>query len=375
MRCSLYIHIPFCRSKCRYCDFYSITETGAILDEYIDALGTEWDLRYSSEPFEIATLFIGGGTPSMLTPPQWERLHEKLLCRLQISSGAECTVESNPESLDSARLDMYFRTGITRLSVGIQSLCDRELDVIGRPHTAAEAISVLRNPALERFASVGADIMYGLPGQTPDSLAATIAGVCAHPVITHISAYELTIADATPFGRHRTLLPLPSDDATGAMAEMLHGELTGRGFEQYEVSNFAKPGHRCRHNCAYWSHDPYIGLGCAAHSFVQSHRYRNICDVAGYCTALSNGRLPVEDDEFIDPPTLAREMVFLRLRTTDGLNEETFSRSTGLNFIEWAGAAKLQRFIDEGMLIHQPPRWQPTRRGLLCADYLARELF
>jgi oxygen-independent coproporphyrinogen-3 oxidase len=159
------------------------------------------------------------------------------------------------------------------------------------------------------------------------------------------------------------------------MTDVLYTKLAQQGFEQYEVSNFARAGHRCRHNCAYWDHVPYIGLGCAAHSYLHPQRRRNVDDVNEYGVLVNSGNFPVADEELIDATTLAREMAFLRLRTADGLNEEMFREKTSMDFTTWAGAERLRRFAGERLLIHQPPWWRPSRRGMLCADYIARELF
>ena len=375
MRCSLYIHIPFCKSKCRYCDFYSLAWHYGLVDEYIDALAREWELHCRRGAWEIDTVFVGGGTPSVLTVRQWERLHDRIFARLPLRAGAEWTVECNPESFTEEKAALLAAMGVTRITFGIQTLVDRELKTIGRPHSARLALELFGLPSLDRFESVGVDLMYGLPGQTAASFSGTVAAVLEYPAVRHISAYELTVAASTPFGRHRSLLPLPGEDAMEVMTDMLCTMLAARGFEHYEVSNFARDGHRCRHNCACWDHQPYIGLGCAAHSYLHPRRFRNVADVGRYCAVINGGDFAVDDEETIDAVTFAREMAFLRLRTADGLDEAVFRDKTGMDFDTWAGAERLTRFADDGLLIHQPPWWRPTSRGMWCADYIARELF
>jgi oxygen-independent coproporphyrinogen-3 oxidase len=372
---SLYIHIPFCRSKCRYCDFVSIAGKEGLIDAYLDAVAGEWRLHERSGSYQFTTVYIGGGTPSLLTVHQWERFREILLGRLPVLPGAEWSVECNPGSWSAEKARLFAAMGVNRLTLGIQSMDDRLLRAAGRPHSAREAEEVLGNPLLHSFHSIGVDVMFGLPGQTVASFERTLRAVLDRPVVSHLSAYELTLAEHTPFGRHRSLLPLPDEATMSAMTELLHSTVKGFGFTQYEVSNFSRDGFRCRHNCAYWDHAPYIGLGCSAHSYLHPRRFWNIRDIERYCSMINRGTFPVEREERLDADTLAREMVFLGLRRTDGLNEAVFLEKTGMIFRRWAGEERLMRFIDERLIEYQPPWWKTTSRGMLCADYIARELF
>ncbi|MBN1575292.1 MAG: radical SAM family heme chaperone HemW [Chitinispirillaceae bacterium] len=375
MRCSLYIHIPFCFSKCRYCDFFSVAGHDDLIDEYLEAVAGEWKLYERNTPIELTTVYIGGGTPSFLSIAQWERFGKMLLKQLPCVSGAEWTVECNPESFSAEKASALAAVGVNRLTLGIQTLDDRELRLIGRPHTSRQAMEVLDNPALLRFNSIGIDVMYGLPGQTIGSLNRTLHALLDRPIVKHLSAYELTIAEHTPFGRHRSILPLPEEDAVSAMTGALHAAASDHGFKQYEVSNFSRDGFRCRHNSGYWDHVPYIGLGCAAHSYLHPRRFWNIGDIIRYCSMVKSGAFPVEREESIDAAALAREMAFLGFRRNDGLNEEAFREKTGMDFRRWAGEDRLQRFIDDNLVVYQRPLWRATARGMFAADYLARELF
>ncbi|MBN1307466.1 MAG: radical SAM family heme chaperone HemW [Chitinispirillaceae bacterium] len=375
MRCSLYIHIPFCSSKCRYCDFFSIPGNDERIDEYLDAVVREWRLYERTTSIELTTVYIGGGTPSLLSIAQWKRFGKMLLERLPLVSNAEWTVECNPESFSPGKAAVLADMGVNRLTLGIQALDDRVLRFIGRPHTSRRAEELLEDPSLLRFTSVGVDVMYGLPGQTVGSFTRTLRALLDRPIVKHLSAYELTIAEHTPFGRHRSLLPLPAEEAVSAMMGTLHAAAAEHGFKQYEVSNFSREGFRCRHNCAYWNHSPYIGLGCAAHSYLHPRRFWNVGDIRRYCSIVNSGAFPVEREESIDTAALAREMAFLGFRRTDGLNEAAFSEKTGMDFLRWAGEGRLRRFIDDDLVVYQPPWWRATARGMLAADYLARELF
>jgi oxygen-independent coproporphyrinogen-3 oxidase len=324
---SLYIHLPFCAKKCRYCDFYSTKADDRLIERYCAALPREIDL-YCDHPAvagaQVQTVFFGGGTPSVLPAEDLAALCCLVRFRFSLAPDAEWTVECNPESFTREKAAVLLEHGVTRLTFGIQSLDDQELSLLGRMHSAERCVDVLGDTALSRFSSIGADIIYGLPGQTIETLDCTIGRLLEFPVISHISAYELTIAEGTPFGRHRSLLPMPGDETMAEMTQHLWSLLTDVGFEQYEVSNFAKQGHRCRHNNVYWDHKPYLGLGCAAHSYLHPKRWGNVRDVERYCSMVEDGIFPREFAETLDSHKLATEMVFLGLRRVDGLNEERF---------------------------------------------------
>jgi oxygen-independent coproporphyrinogen-3 oxidase len=375
VQCSLYIHLPFCRSKCRYCDFYSVVGADALIDGYLKGVAREWDLRTRGQSIELSSVFIGGGTPSLLSVAQWECFGGLLLERLPVVPGAEWTIECNPESFSDEKGLLFARMGVNRLTFGIQSLADRELGTAGRPHSAGMALEVLDRVILSRFRSVGVDVMYGLPGQSPETFTSTLHRLLKKPVVGHLSAYELTIASGTPFGRHRALLPFPTEDAVSTMVDVLAGLTKEYGFRQYEVSNFARSGHECRHNKGYWNHAPYLGLGCAAHSYVHPRRRWNVSDVNTYCSLIEKGVLPVEREEELSAEMVAREMLFLGFRRAEGINERLFEAQTGMQFAARVSKELLERFVAEGLLINVPPSWMPTEKGLLFADYMARELF
>lgn len=375
LSCSLYIHIPFCRSKCRYCDFYSLAGHDCLIDEYLDCIAAEWRLYERSGSFEITSLYIGGGTPSLISADRWSRFSSEFFSTLPLVPNAEWTVECNPDSFSEKLLDVLSSSGVNRLTFGIQSLDDRLLRFAGRAHTAQQALTILGNPALERIDSTGVDLMYGLPGQTPQSFRHSLETALDQPAVKHLSAYELTISPHTPFGRHHRTLPLPDEESICRMAEILLQVTARKGLEHYEVSNFAKQGFRCRHNCAYWDHSPWIGLGCAAHSYIHPRRFWNVASIDHYMNKLKTDSFPLENEELIYPDTLAREMILLGLRRRDGINELFFEKRTGMKFTERAGEKLLQRFVERQLLKYNPPWWQPTERGMLCADYMARELF
>lgn len=374
---SLYLHIPFCAEKCRYCDFYSIKTDNRLIERYCAALPREIDL-YRDYPAvtgaKVRTVFFGGGTPTVLAAEDLAELCGLVRSRFPLAPDVEWTVECNPESFTIEKAAVLLEHGVTRLTFGIQSLNDRELSLLGRVHASARAMEVLRDPVLHRFKSIGADIIYGIPGQTVETLDRTIERLLEFPVISHISAYELTVAEGTPLGRHRSLLPMPDDESIAAMTQHLWKRLAEAGFEQYEVSNFAKQGHRCRHNEAYWDHQPYLGLGGAAHSYLHPVRWGNIRDVGRYCSMLDAGVPPREFTETLDPHKLAMEMVFLGLRRINGIDEDRFEEICGNLFENIVDSKKLEYYQQQGLIWHEKPFWRPTPQGMLMADGMARGL-
>jgi oxygen-independent coproporphyrinogen III oxidase len=375
VQCSLYIHLPFCRSKCRYCDFYSVTDHATLIDGYLGAVAREWELRTKNAAVELSSVFIGGGTPSLLSVDQWGRFRSLLLARLPLVQGAEWTIECNPESFTEDKAGLFADMGVTRLTFGIQSMVDRELAIAGRPHTARDAGRVLDAPGLSSFSSIGVDLIYGLPGQTAGSFADTLHQVFERPMVKHLSAYELTVSESTPFGRHRSLLPFPSEEECDGMARVLSEVTEQYGFKQYEVSNYAQEGCTCRHNIGYWSHEAYIGLGCAAHSYLHPIRSWNVDDIGTYCRMVDLGYLPIEREETLSAEMLVNEILFLGLRRVEGINVDFFHEKTGTAFEDKVAGEKLKKFCREGYLLFDPPCWRPTKKGLLFADFMARELF
>jgi oxygen-independent coproporphyrinogen-3 oxidase len=374
---SLYLHLPFCTKKCRYCDFYSFQTDGSVIKRNVKALAMEID-SYRDYPevkeAKVTTVFFGGGTPTVLSAEALGELCSLVRSRFSLAPDVEWTVECNPDSFTSEKAAVIRESGVTRLTFGIQSLDDRELSLLGRVHSAERCLEVLRDPVLSRFKSIGVDVMYGLPGQTVDSLDYTLNQLLDIPSITHVSAYELTIADGTPFGRHRSLLPLPDDEYMTKITGQMWNRLAGAGFQQYEVSNFAKPGYRCRHNEAYWDHAAYLGIGCAAHSYLHPQRWGNVKDISHYFAMVEKGAFPREFTEILDPHKLATEIVFLGLRRTKGINEMTFMEKCGLILHNFIDKQKLEYYEQQGLIRYEKPFWRPTAKGMLVADAMAREL-
>jgi oxygen-independent coproporphyrinogen-3 oxidase len=339
----------------------------------------------------ISTIYIGGGTPSLLNVDTWERIDNVLFSAFNKSQLKEWSVECNPESFTIEKARAYAESGVTRLTFGIQSLNDAELLICGRAHGAERALEVLRYDCLnDMFESIGVDIIYGLPGQTVNTLNDTLSSILSIPSVKHISAYELTIAKNTPFGRHKKILPLPSEESSVEMYELIGKCCAERGMRQYEVSNYALPGFESIHNKAYWSHKPYIGLGASAHSYIHPKRWSNIADVKqyiSYMSSISYSRLKISSissippttgaidfEETLSPLELSREIIFLGLRNAEGIDEDDFFAKTGIELRADGRGELLQKYADSGLIKRTGKKYIPTSKGMLFADMMARKL-
>jgi oxygen-independent coproporphyrinogen-3 oxidase len=374
---SLYLHFPFCASKCHYCDFYSESKSEELLDRYLEALLIEWDqisTKFDLTRYKVETIYFGGGTPSLLSSRQFSYICSELKSRLNLVRNLEWTVECNPDSFSNELADTLLKQGVNRLSFGIQTLENKELKVLGRRHSAEKARYILNSPSLSCFQSVGADLMFGIPLQTKQSFEKSLIEVLSSPYVKHLSLYELTINEDTPFGRHHKKLHLPDDDLVGEMTELSLAIASSRGFEHYEVSNYALPFFRSRHNEAYWDHQKYIGLGASAHSYLHPLRWSNIADTSTYINNCMSGKSASNFNETIDGVKLAHEILFLGLRRQSGINEELFKQRTGKPFYTATTKIKLDLFLESGYLIHETPWWRPTEKGMLFADTIARDL-
>ncbi len=375
---SLYIHVPFCVKKCGYCDFYSRTWSESAADGYIRALLQEWELvrtmHFNGKFPCIETVYIGGGTPSILTPAHWEKGIAAVLRECVQTPDTEVSMECNPESFSSAKALQWHHSGVNRLSIGIQSLDDTTLSLLQRPHDAVHARRVLDEPVLDRFSSVNADMLYALPDCGYESTMRDIETVIATASVTHCCAYELTLHPGTALYAHRTRLQWPSRDEVGRLYDGLQSVCAGHGFEHYEVSGYALPGYRCRHNLRYWQRRPYIGLGPGAHSFHPPVRSANVASLSRYCEMLARAQLPVQWSESLSPSQAACETLFLGLRCTDGIDAEQYRQAGGEPFYAGARKQTLDSLQRRGFVYHEATRWKPTQKGVRFADQLAVDL-
>jgi oxygen-independent coproporphyrinogen-3 oxidase len=327
MRTGLYIHYPFCLRKCLYCDFNSVASSQLPPEEYVALLLGEMELRHRAlpEPASAATLYLGGGTPSLMSPALVGRLVDAAAGRFGLQPDAEVTLEANPGTLTPEKLAGYRAAGVNRLSLGIQSFEDRLLTRLGRVHSAREAVLAFDAARRAGFANISIDLMHSLPGQSlPQWRAALERGIALGA--EHISAYALSVEEGTPFARLFAAgeLPLPGEEDAARMFEMTTELLSDAGYRHYEISNFARPGCASRHNSAYWSRESYLGFGAGAHSFLNldglGRRWKNACDLPGYAEALTRGTIPEQEAELLTLDEALSESFFLGLRMLDGID-------------------------------------------------------
>lgn len=372
MRLSLYVHVPFCRSRCAYCAFYS-GEPLADLASYPSLLATEVRLRAAGAFGPVHTLYFGGGTPSLLGPRGIGEILAAVDRAWGIAPEAEITVEANPGTdPDFAGL---WAAGANRLSLGVQGLDDQVLARLGRPHRAADALAALDAAQAAGFQRLSADLLYGLPGLAPETLAAWASLLVARGV-AHLSAYSLELHDGTALAADAAAgtFALPGEDEEEAQTDALGAALTAVGLERYEVSNFARPGERCRHNLAYWEGRPYLGLGPGAHGYDPrvspwGTRCWNNPSLAPYRTAILAGNLPPGGHEPLTRPEALLETLFLTLRRPDPIDFGALVERFGLSSGAFAEALGICR--RDGLIQEHPQGWAPTPHGLRRADGLA----
>ena len=366
----LYIHVPFCRRKCLYCDFCSYPDRDkATFARYADRVCRELaDRAAALAGKEIDTVYFGGGTPTLLSPAHFSRLLDTVRAHYTLAPDAEITTECNPATVDARALSELRSLGMNRLSIGMQSADDRELQALGRIHTAAQAAETVRAARAAGFDNLSLDIMYGIPTQTRDSFARTLDTVLALEP-EHISAYSLILEEGTPFWRMQDALPLPDEDAVCNMSAHALSVLRRAGYERYEISNFARDGRRSRHNVHYWNLDDYLGVGVAAHSLIGRVREQNRPDLAAYL----GGEDITEREELLDDKTLRDEYVMLRMRLADGVDKREFCTRFGAKFDELYGA-QVRKFARMGLLYDTPERAAFTDKGFMVSNAVLSEM-
>lgn len=372
----IYIHIPFCIKKCLYCDFFSVPYNAQTAVNYTDALCKELSLKKDFAQ-SLNTIYIGGGTPSLLPDECFTKLFQCLRNNYHFSPDIEITVETNPGTLDGPKVNTMISTGVNRLSVGIQSFNNNELLFLGRIHNAEEAfrsIDTIKKAGIKNFSI---DLMYGIPGQTRESWEISLAkAVELSP--SHISTYELTLEENTPLYAiiKSDPIAMPDEDLILEMYNHTIDYLAGRGHEHYEISNFALPGFKCIHNLNYWNRGEYIGAGAGAHSFVNGVRTKNIADVNKYIDSLNTGIIHETESVMITPAESLKEIIFLGLRKTEGINAKNIPSST------IGDREALKKLIDasgelicEGYLELNEDYFRLTRKGIVISNTIIVKLF
>lgn len=370
----IYVHIPFCASRCAYCAFHSTTRAGA-RDAYVNALCSEMDL-YRSFPGkgQIKTLYFGGGTPSQLSTRQIHTITDKLSKVFDLSALEEATLECNPDDITKEFLSGLSETPVNRISMGIQSLNDSVLSLIRRRHTASQALSSIRQCQEAGFSNINIDLIYGLPGQSTEEFRRDVQRVIDSGV-THISAYCLTYEEGTPIHRMLTQgdITATTDDECALMYGILCDTMRINGFQHYEISNFCLPGYHSRHNSSYWNGTPYLGLGSGAHSFDGSVRRWNVTDIDKYMLGIASEE-PEYGQEVLTETDLYNEFLMLSLRTTAGISLSLMSERFGENaVIDFLNDA--EKRIQKGELIHETDRVRFSESGLFTSDGIVSSLF
>lgn len=368
-RPGLYIHIPFCISKCRYCAFYSITDLSRT-DAFLTALRRE-TAQYGdwADPFD--TLYIGGGTPSVLSSDQWTRMIADVRRAFFIEGDAEITIEANPADITIDLLESLSQSGVNRISIGVQSFDDALLSFLGRRHPGKQAEESVQMAQKRGFDNISLDLIYGIPGQDINIWADTLhRAVSLRP--SHLSCYQLTVERGTPLHQETAQgrILLPDENSQAEFFFFTSEFLQKEGYLHYEVSNFALPGKESRHNRKYWNHTPYLGLGPSAHSFKGRQRHRNISSVDGYINALTAGHLPVEENETLNNEDLRMESLFLGFRTRNGICLQDYSRRFGGDLLKEKKAA-IDPLVRDGFLEISDGHLRPTIKGMAVADSLA----
>ncbi|WAM30775.1 radical SAM family heme chaperone HemW [Caldicellulosiruptor naganoensis] len=368
----LYIHVPFCKKKCLYCDFVSFDNIEeSVVAEYFSSLKRELNFYKENYDIEIETIYIGGGTPSAVNPAHIGSLLEFVYSNFEVESSCETTIEANPESLDEEKVKIYRFSNINRLSIGVQSLNDIELKALGRIHTSRRVLEILEL-IVRYFENFNVDLMIGLPHQNMESFSKTLEAVISFDP-PHVSVYSLKIEEGTYFYNEYESLKncLPSEEEERSMYWLAVQKLNDVGIYHYEISNFAKKNFKCKHNLKYWNHEEYIGIGCAAHSFFEGYRYFNVSNLEKYISRIKSGSFAWEKKQFIDDQEKEKEYIILGLRKIEGFDLLEFERRFNVAFTGKYSAQieKLKRYG----LVEVNSHFRLTKRGIDLANIVWQE--
>jgi oxygen-independent coproporphyrinogen-3 oxidase len=358
----LYLHIPFCHRVCPYCSFYKHTPGTTPIGSFVDALAAEAESRLTTPP---RTLYLGGGTPSMLSPRHLERLFKSLHEQLDFSSLQEVTLEANPATFDLAKAQLFRELGVTRVSLGIQSFTPHVLEILGREHSvaqASEAVEILRQA---KIPSINIDLMFSIPGQAKADWDATLQhAISLEP--DHISAYNLTYEEDTEFFESlRRGEMRENEDHDAEFFHLADARLSAAGFDHYETSNYAKPGHHSSHNHGYWRGEDYLGLGPSAVSTLDGTRWKNLADTAGYVAQVRSIGHALSESETLDTEARRLERIALGLRTREGIP---------LDLLAPEALARADHFAAEGLARIENQRLTLIHHGRALVDPIAAEL-
>ncbi|HKG80498.1 MAG TPA: radical SAM family heme chaperone HemW, partial [Pyrinomonadaceae bacterium] len=363
----LYVHIPFCSSRCSYCDFATGLYQSDLAERYVRAVVQEIQSSRNVAS-HVDTIYFGGGTPSLLSPSQLDRILLALHDHFEIDKLPEITLEINPGSVNSEKLREFRRLGMNRASFGAQTFDDAELGKLGRSHTAADAVETFAELRRSGFANVSFDLIAGLPGQTLAGWQRNIE-IALELQPEHLSFYLLEVHSGTPLAEHirRGVQPVPDDDLAGVMYEWMLERALQAGYEHYEISNLSHPGFHSRHNVKYWTGAPYYGFGCSAHSYDgHTRRWSNQRDVLKYVELVETGVSPIVDEQQLSELDVRAEAVFLGMRLMQGLDIRRYRESFGVDLRDEHGE-DLDRFCKAGLLEFDGDLIRLTRTGALLS--------
>ena len=369
----LYVHIPFCKSKCEYCDFCSfVPNSQAVIEHYVDALilqMEDWSDRCRG--YEVDTVYVGGGTPTYLDPKHISRIFNAMYDNFRVSRGAEISMECNPATVDLRALRRIRRAGVNRLSIGLQSANDSELMALGRIHTFRDFRATYDDARRAGFDNISVDLMYGIPEQTEQSFIYSLSSVTALSP-EHVSLYALKIEDGTPFAERRDSLSLPDEDTEYKMYVRASSYLAAKGYRRYEISNFAKEGQECLHNLKYWHCDEYLGLGAGAHSYFEGERFaatRSVRDYIDGLEIINNDIQVIVSSDSIDSRESMEEYVMLGMRLEEGVSISEFKKRFGVSFTERYGVL-LDEYIDDGFVVKDEDHYRFTSAGMFVSNFI-----
>lgn len=372
---SLYIHIPFCLGKCEYCSFNSYAGMDSLYPRYVKAVKKEIvENFFSGRNNQLDTVFFGGGTPSVLSVGQVTDILECCREYLGISGGAEISMEVNPKTVDFMKLLQLRQAGINRLSIGIQSFVDGELDLLGRLHTVQEGWDCVRDAIGAGFANISLDLMYGMPGQTTEVWRWSVETALSLG-ISHLSLYQLNIEEGTPLAEkhERGEILLPSEEEILQMDEISLELCSEAGLEQYEISNFALHGFECKHNINYWNNKEYIGVGAGSVGYHHGVRELNIDDPLAYCQSVEEGSDRVAETEKLDEESSFRESVVMGLRMTSGVAYDALYDRYGIRLREYYGDVLLP-LLDDNFVEFTDTHFRLTVKGRRLANQVLAQL-
>ncbi|MEN6356991.1 MAG: radical SAM family heme chaperone HemW [Armatimonadota bacterium] len=368
-----YVHIPFCLSKCHYCDFNSYPGMESHFDEYVHALISEIE-RSQDTPDKLDSVYIGGGTPTVLSASQLGDILSAISHRIGISENAEITIEANPGTVDECKLAQLREQNFNRLSIGVQSFDDDYLAMLGRAHDSKQAVDAYYCARRAGFDNISIDLIFAMPGQRLNHWENTLyAALGLEP--EHISLYELTIEEGTKFGElcAQDEITLPEEDEQIAMYELAIAKTREAGFEHYEVSNFARSEYRCRHNQVYWRNEPYYGLGAGATSYVFGDRAVRIKDPEDYAAAIESGGDAITFSEHLTGRAYLAETLILSLRMIDGVDLDELSKKTNSDIIK-EFAREIESLQSKELVELSDSRLRVTHKGLLLLNDISAEL-